>query len=107
MLLRCKRRFINAYDDGAEEVTEGFEQQPIDGDTFGPGEIDVGDLTSAQRQAIMEEGAGLSNDPLWTRDEVLRWRRFLRVADGWQYCSQCELWTERRQEDPCKNCGTT
>jgi hypothetical protein len=76
-----------------------------DDKAFAPGELEVGALTSAQRQAIIDEGALLINDALWTRDEVLRWRRFMRVAYGWRQCAGCGLWTERKPGVDCGYCG--
>jgi hypothetical protein len=77
----------------------------LGGDAFAPGELEVGALTSAQHAEIVSEGTLLINDPLFSRDDVLRWRRFMRVANGWQECSACGLWTERKPDDPCTSCG--
>ena len=74
-------------------------------DPFGPGQLDVGALTDAEHRRIMDEGARLSADVLWSRDEVLRWRRFLKVWTGWRRCDRCGTWTERAPADPCKGCG--
>jgi hypothetical protein len=75
-------------------------------DAFAPGELEVGNLTPEQHQAIIAEGSQLLADMLYTRDEVLRWRRALRVAQGWHHCFDCDLWTERKEHEPCANCGS-
>jgi hypothetical protein len=73
-------------------------------ETFAPGQLEVGPLTDGEHAAIMADGS-LINDPLYDRDEVLRWRRYLRVASDWHRCPACETWTERPPNQPCRNCG--
>jgi uncharacterized paraquat-inducible protein A len=74
-------------------------------DIFAPGQLEVGALTLSERTEILNEGSSLSIDPLWTRDEVLRRRRALRVVSDWRECQECQRWTERKPEEPCGNCG--
>jgi hypothetical protein len=75
-------------------------------EVFAAGQLEVGALTTAEYRGIIQEGAILLSDPLDSRDEVLRWRRYLRVSNYWRHCPECEMWTGRKPGDPCKNCGS-
>jgi hypothetical protein len=58
-------------------------------------------LTAKERDAVIDDGATLAGDVLWTDDERDRWRRFLEVAYAYRYCVRCRLWTMRKETDPC------
>ncbi len=62
-------------------------------------------LTTEERDAIGDDGALLINDPLWTDDEVARWRRYLDVVHNYRWCEPCGLWTRHQEGHTCPRCG--
>jgi hypothetical protein len=59
-------------------------------ETFAPRQLAVGPLTDPEHAAIMADGS-LINDPYTDRDNVLCWRKCLRVASDWHRCPACEI----------------
>ena len=60
-------------------------------------------ITNEEREAILLDGLHLASDPLYTDDEFIRWRRFMRVAYKYQQCARCGFWSEDVAQ--CPNCS--